>query len=42
MISAKRLSLQLTPLLDLLLIVIFAQYLEIEQTTKAQSRYGMV
>jgi len=32
MISAKRLALQLTPLLDLLLIVIFAQYLEIEQT----------
>ena len=32
MISSKRLALQLTPLLDLLLIVIFAQYLEIEQT----------
>ncbi|WP_013628543.1 hypothetical protein [Rubinisphaera brasiliensis] len=38
MISAKRLSLQLTPLLDLLLIVIFAQYLEIEQTTKAEQQ----
>ena len=33
--SIKRLSLQLTPLLDLLLIVIFAQYLEMEQTTQA-------
>ncbi|MEZ5949063.1 MAG: hypothetical protein R3C12_07585 [Planctomycetaceae bacterium] len=37
MISAKRLSLQLTPLLDLLLIVIFAQYLEIEQKSTAES-----
>ncbi len=31
MISARRLSLQLTPLLDLLLIVICAQYLDMEQ-----------
>jgi len=33
--GARRLSLQLTPLLDLLLIVIFAQYLEMEQKTQA-------
>ncbi len=32
-INSKRLALQLTPLLDLLLIVIFAQYLEVEQKT---------
>jgi len=38
MVSAKRLSLQLTPLLDLLLIVIFAQYLEIEQTTQSEQQ----
>ncbi|MEX0715699.1 MAG: hypothetical protein WD066_03895 [Planctomycetaceae bacterium] len=32
MIFRQRLSFRLTPLLDLLLIVIFAQYLEVEQT----------
>lgn len=32
MISRQRLTFRLTPLLDLLLIVIFAQYLEVEQT----------
>lgn len=34
--SKKRLTFQLTPLLDLLLIVIFAQYMEVQQTS-AQS-----
>ncbi|MCA8987746.1 MAG: hypothetical protein KDA78_08915 [Planctomycetaceae bacterium] len=37
MFQSKRLSLQLTPLLDLLLIVIFAQYLEIEQSSHADT-----
>lgn len=32
MLSRKKLSFQLTPLLDLLLIVIFAQYMEVQQT----------
>lgn len=32
MIVPKRMALQLTPLLDLLLIVIFAQYLEVQET----------
>ena len=34
----KRLSFQLTPLLDLLLIVIFAQYMEVRQNTQAAER----
>lgn len=33
MVPRRRLSLQLTPLLDLLLIVIFAQYMEVQQNT---------
>jgi hypothetical protein len=33
MVARRRLSLQLTPLLDLLLIVIFAQYLEVRHDT---------
>lgn len=33
--TRRRLSLQLTPLLDLLLIVIFAQYMEVRQKTHA-------
>ena len=33
--QARRLTFQLTPLLDLLLIVIFAQYMEVRQTTAA-------
>ena len=42
MISARRLTFQLTPLLDLLLIVFFAQYLEVrtvvrEETTRLQA-----
>ena len=31
--DSKKLTFQLTPLLDLLLIVIFAQFMEVEQTT---------
>ncbi len=31
-ILPRKLTLQLTPLLDLLLIVIFAQYMEVKQT----------
>lgn len=38
MIPARRLSLQLTPLLDLLLIVMFAQYLEIRFTADKQTQ----
>lgn len=37
MIPARRLTFQLTPLLDLLLIVIFAQYLDIETTTRKET-----
>lgn len=36
-LNSKRLALQLTPLLDLLLIVIFAQYLEIEQKATVET-----
>jgi regulator of replication initiation timing len=36
MIATRRLSLQLTPLLDLLLIVIFAQYLEVRSVAKQE------
>jgi len=38
MISVKKLSLQLTPLLDLLLIVIFAQFMEMEQQEDVRSK----
>lgn len=38
MISVKKLSLQLTPLLDLLLIVIFAQFMEMEQQEDVRSQ----
>ena len=38
MFSTKKLSLQLTPLLDLLLIVIFAQFMEMEQQENARSQ----
>ncbi|MBI1345126.1 hypothetical protein GC163_02440 [bacterium] len=37
MIPARRLTFQLTPLLDLLLIVIFAQYLDVETTTRKET-----
>lgn len=37
MIPPRRLMLQLTPLLDLLLIVMFAQYLEMQQVVKRQA-----
>ena len=37
-VTRRRLSLQLTPLLDLLLIVIFAQYMEVQQNTQASQR----
>lgn len=33
MLSKKKITFQLTPLLDLLLIVIFAQYMEVQQTS---------
>ena len=33
MLSRKKLTFQLTPLLDLLLIVIFAQYMEVQHTS---------
>lgn len=36
--KARRLTFQLTPLLDLLLIVIFAQFLEVRDTTAAQEQ----
>jgi hypothetical protein len=36
-LSRRRLSFQLTPLLDLLLIVIFAQYMEVQQTADTQA-----
>lgn len=40
--SRKRLTLQLTPLLDLLLIVIFAQYMEVQQNVRsAESELGV-
>ena len=35
MTSRRRLTFQLTPLLDLLLIVIFAQYMEVQQTAQS-------
>lgn len=38
MIPARRLSLQLTPLLDLLLIVMFAQYVEIRAKAEKQTQ----
>lgn len=38
MIPARRLSLQLTPLLDLLLIVMFAQYLDVRATADRQTK----
>lgn len=38
MFSKKRLTFQLTPLLDLLLIVIFAQYMEVQQTSAQSER----
>jgi myosin heavy subunit len=37
MILPRKLTFQLTPLLDLLLIVIFAQYMELQETTEHQS-----
>lgn len=37
MIPGRRLTFQLTPLLDLLLIVIFAQYLDVESTTRRET-----
>jgi len=37
MIPARRLTFQLTPLLDLFLIVIFAQYLDVETTTRRET-----
>ncbi|MCR9200138.1 MAG: hypothetical protein NXI04_16005 [Planctomycetaceae bacterium] len=40
MMARRRLTFQLTPLLDLLLIVIFAQYMEVRQTAKtAQQQF---
>lgn len=36
MLTRKRITFQLTPLLDLLLIVIFAQYMEVQQTADAE------
>ncbi len=38
MIPSRRLTLQLTPLLDLLLIVMFAQYVEIRATAQKQTQ----
>lgn len=38
MIPARRLTFQLTPLLDLFLIVIFAQYLDVETTTRQETQ----
>ncbi len=38
MFSTKKLALQLTPLLDLLLIVIFAQFMEMEQQEETRAR----
>ncbi len=35
--SRRRMSLQLTPLLDLLLIVIFAQFMDVERATQTQA-----
>lgn len=35
--SRRKLTFQLTPLLDLLLIVIFAQYMEVQQTAETQA-----
>lgn len=37
MIDSRKLTSQLTPLLDLLLIVIFAQYLDVESTTRRET-----
>jgi hypothetical protein len=38
MIPSRRLTLQLTPLLDLLLIVMFAQYVEIRAKAEKQTQ----
>lgn len=38
MLSPRKLTFQLTPLLDLLLIVIFAQYMEVQQTVQRGER----
>ncbi len=40
--TSRRLTFQLTPLLDLLLIVIFAQFLEVEETTATQEQQATV
>ena len=40
MLTHRRIMLQLTPLLDLLLIVIFAQYLEVQQSAADQQEYA--
>ena len=37
-ILSQKLSFQLTPLLDLLLIVIFAQYMELSESTEQQQQ----
>ena len=37
MFNSRKLTFQLTPLLDLLLIVIFAQYMEVEETSKQET-----
>ena len=36
-LSRRRITFQLTPLLDLLLIVIFAQFMEMQRTTDTQA-----
>ena len=40
--TSRRLTFQLTPLLDLLLIVIFAQFLEVKETTATQEQQATV
>ncbi len=40
--TPRRLTFQLTPLLDLLLIVIFAQFLEVKETTATQEQQATV
>lgn len=42
MILPRKLTFQLTPLLDLLLIVIFAQYMEVQNTSKTQESENQV
>lgn len=42
MMPVRKLSFQLTPLLDLLLIVIFAQYLEVRTTAREESQRAQV